>query len=285
MKSPTSSSLLTSELPISAMAPNSPFLATNVLMAAPVVTPTAAAMTITSPTTPDLNSPLVTADALANGFATLVGALLGALLAYWFQTRVLRKQEQKSALLSAHRTMFSLLQQINTILLIQRDFVFKELENPVRFISIQPTSPFDPNKNVLNVNDLSFLLDTAEGRTVLLELYIAQENYVEAINHWNLRSNTHVQQLQPALVAAGILPNAMVNIKSFEAALGPLLLGTMVNTTDNSLLALRRAFKKLTLCKDKVRAYAVRRFKRNDFTDFDCPDTWGLTEKKSTESE
>lgn len=221
----------------------------------------------------------ITTDAIANGFATLVGALLGALLAYWFQTRVLRKQEQKSALLSAHRTMFSLLQQVNTILLIQRDYVVTELENPARFISIPPTSPFDPDKNVLNANDLSFLLDTTRGRAVLYELYIAQENYVEAINHWNLRSDIHIQKVQPALATAGLHPGVPVTLASFEAALGPLLYGTIVNATENSLITLRRAFEKLAVCKDQVRAYAVLRFKSNDFTDFDFPDTWGITTK------
>ncbi|MFN5939282.1 MAG: hypothetical protein ACK44C_02780, partial [Polaromonas sp.] len=126
------------------------------------------------------SAPAITADAMANGFATLVGALLGAMLAYWFQVRVLRAQEHKAALMSAHRTMFSLLQQINTIVLIQRDYVYPERKNRARFISIPATPPFDPAKNVLNISDLAFLLETGEGRAVLYEFYIAQENSVEA---------------------------------------------------------------------------------------------------------
>ena len=214
---------------------------------------------------------------MANGFATLVGALLGAMLAYWFQVRVLRAQEHKSALMSAHRTMFSLLQQINTIVLIQRDYVYPELNNRARFISIPATPPFDPTKNVLNINDLAFLLETGEGRAVLYEFYIAQENYVEAINHWNLRSNIHAQQVQPALAAAGLGPGVLVTIEALEKAMGPLVFGTIVNTTDNALITLRRAFEKLVASKDKVRAYAVKKFKSKDFLDFDFPDTWGLT--------
>lgn len=221
----------------------------------------------------------ITADALANGFATLIGALLGALLAYWFQTKVLRKQEQRSSHLSAHRTMFYLLQQVNTILLIQRDYVVTELESPARFISIPPSPPIDPNKNVLNANDLSFLLDTAKGRAVLYELYIAQENYVEAIHTWNLRSDIHIQKIQPALATAGLHPGVPVTLESLKEALGPLLYGTIVNATDNSLMTLRSAFEKLTVWKDKVRAYAILRFKSTDFTDFDFPDTWGITTK------
>jgi hypothetical protein len=64
-----------------------------------------------------------TPDAFANGFSTLVGALVGAMLAYVLQRRFQRSLEHKDALTAGHRLMFSLLQQINTIVLIQRDYV------------------------------------------------------------------------------------------------------------------------------------------------------------------
>ena len=104
------------------------------------------------------------ADAIANGFTTLIGALLGAMLAYMFQRLLLTKQEQKTALMSAHRTMFALLNQINTIVLIQRDYVFSELDNPWRFISIPATTPFDTNKDVLDIT--SVRLKTEQNQLV-----------------------------------------------------------------------------------------------------------------------
>jgi hypothetical protein len=262
-KSTSATSTVFSAPPLPTPAASQPTTATS--GAAP--TPAAAA-----------SAPAITADAMANGFATLVGALLGAMLAYWFQVRVLHAQEHKAALMSAHRTMFSLLQQINTIVLIQRDYVYPELKSLARHISIPATPPFDPAKNVLNISDLAFLLETGEGRFVLYEFYIAQENYVEAINHWNLRSNVHTQQVQPALAAAGLVgPGVPVTMEALEQAMGPLVFGTIVNATDDALIALRRAFEKLVASKDKVRAYAVKQFKSNDFLDFDFPETWGLT--------
>jgi len=222
-----------------------------------------------------------TPDAIANGFATLIGALLGAMLAYVFQRMFLKKQEHKAALMSAHRTMFALLQQINTIVLIQRDYVHSQLDNPGRFISIPATPPFDTNKNVLDMTDLSFLIDSAAGRAVLYEFYMAQENYVEALNQWNLRSLLHLQQVQPALASSSISRGATVSLEDIQKVLGTLLYGTIINATDNCLITLRRAFEKLAESKTKVRAYAVMRFKTNDFTDFDFPDTYGLTTKEA----
>lgn len=221
------------------------------------------------------------ADAIANGFATLIGALLGAMLAYAFQRILLAKQEQKTALMSAHRTMFALLHQINTIVLIQRDYVFSQLENPARFISIPATAPFDTNKDILDMTTLSFLIDTHAGRLVLYEFYMAQQNYVEALNHWNLRSIFHQQKIQPALESSNLTNGAVVSLEEIEKILGKMQYGTILNATNDCIVSLSRAFEKLAASKTKVRKYAVERFKTNDFTDFDFPDTYGLTLKSS----
>jgi hypothetical protein len=255
------------------------------LSASKLVAASAVAVTSSAASTQDLATVLkpFTPDAIANGFATLIGALLGAMLAYIFQRMFLKNQEHKVALMSAHRTMFALLQQINTIVLIQRDYVHSQLDSPGRFISIPATPPYDTSKNVLDMTDLSFLIDTATGRVVLYEFYMAQENYVEALNQWNLRSLLHLQQVQPALASSSIQLGATVNLEYIEKeVLGRLLYGSIVNATDNCLVSLRRAFEKLVESKTKVRAYAVKRFKTNDFTDFDFPDTYGLVVTTTT---
>ncbi len=219
-----------------------------------------------------------TADAVANGFATLVGALLGAMLAYVLQRRFQRSQEFKSELVSAHRLMFALLQQINTVVLIQRDYVFGELKNPGRFLSIPATPPFDTQKNVLELPELAFLLGSKEGRAILYDFYLAQENYIEALNQWNLRSALHLEKVQPALASSGIPNGALVSDTDVRKALGPHLFGSIENSTNNTIEALSRAFSRLATVKGKARPYLVKRFGTDDFTEFEFPDTYGLTE-------
>jgi hypothetical protein len=226
-----------------------------------------------------------TPDALANGFATLVGALIGAMLAYLLQRKFQQSQEHKAALMAAHRLMFSLLQQINTIVLIQRDYVFKELKNPGRFISIPATPPYDMRKNVLELPELTFLLPEAESRKLLYDFYIAQENYIEALNQWNLRSSFHLEKLQPALAASGIPNGAAVTDEAMRRALGDQVYFHAINATDSSIESLQRAFQKLAPLKHSIRIYLVRRFKTNDFTNFDFPETWGLTGEASAAGE
>jgi len=217
-----------------------------------------------------------TPDAFANGFATLIGALIGAMLAYVLQRKFQKSIEHKSALLAAHRLMFSLLQQINTIVLIQRDYVFAEINNHGRFLSIPATPPFDTNKNVLQISDLSFLLDAKEGRSILYELHIAQENYVEALSQWNLRSDLHLGKVQPAMATSGIDNGAAITEEALQNALGAQLHGWIVNSTDNCIVTLKRAFQKLVDAKMSTRKYLVHRFKTDDFLDFDFPQTFGL---------
>jgi len=228
---------------------------------------------------PDLVSylRLFTPDTFANGFATLVGALLGAMLAYVLQRRFQRSQEYKLALMAGHRLMFTLLQQINTIVLIQRDFVYEHLQNPGRFLAISATPPFDVKKNVLDLPQLSFLLEDNKGRQLLHDFYIAQENYIEAINQWNLRSTFHLERLQPAVAAAGIANGSVITDTAMRTALGDQIYGHAVNATDNCIVSLQRAFRKLTAIKASIRPYLVQRFGSNDFTDFEFPETWGLS--------
>jgi hypothetical protein len=220
-----------------------------------------------------------TPDALANGFATLVGALVGAMLAYLLQRRFQKAVENQNAKAAAHRMMFALLQQINTIVLIQRDYVYDELKNPGRFLSIPATPSFDTNKNVLQLPELAFLLEDKQGRAILYEFYIAQENYVEALNQWNLRSALHLEKVQPALAASDIESGAAVAEVDLRKALGAHIFGHIVNSTENCVAVLPRAFQKLAEVKKKVRPYLVRRFRSNDFTDFALPETFGLMAK------
>lgn len=222
-----------------------------------------------------------TPDALATGFATLVGALVGAMLAYLIQRHFRKSIEHANAQTAAHRLMFALLQQINTVILIQRECVYDHLTNPARFISIPATQPHDTTKNVLQVPELAFLIGTKEGRSILYEFYMAQDNYVEALNQWNMRSAMHLERVQPALAASTIPNGGIVSFEALELALGVHLFASIENATNNGIELLQRAFQMLCEVKVKARSYLVLRFESDDFTDFDLPETYGLVSPKA----
>jgi hypothetical protein len=227
----------------------------------------------------------ITPDAMANGVTTLIGSLIGAgvgaMGAYYFQRLILKKQDEQKAELAAHRTMFAMLQQLNTIILIQRDHVFSELKNPARFLSIPALTPFDIEKNVLDMDTLAFLIDTGKGRGVLYDFYIAQENYIEALRAWNERSLMHRNELQPRLSSLGLESGTSTTREELRAMLGIMLFDSLVNATDNCIESLKRAFRMLSESNVDVRNYIVQRFKKDDFTKFDFPETYGLVDKLS----
>jgi hypothetical protein len=218
-----------------------------------------------------------TADALMNGGATLVGAFLGAMIAFVLQLVLQHKQDRKNNLLSAHRILFCLLQQTNTILLTQKDFFYPHLKHPLRFITIPAIHEFDISKNLFDFASFGFLLESMRGRVIMYDLYMAQENYIEAMRALNDRSAVHRDDVQPKLAAAGIGSGASVGMSDIHNALGILVLGTIISSTEQSLDAMSRAFKKLAAVKIEFRAHAVDYFNSNDFTDFDFPETFGLT--------
>ncbi len=213
-----------------------------------------------------------------NGAMTLVGAFLGAMVAFLFQIWLQKQQEKKTALVSTHRIMFCLLQQINTLVLVQKDFIYPYLKDPVRFISIPALHEFNITKDLFDFSTFGFMLDSSQSRTIMYDLYLAQASYVEALRSLNERSVLHRQELQPRLSTAGIGFGKAVTLEEIEKALGPLLYPVIVNSTEQTLDGMRGAFQKLLAAKIAFRAYAASRFKSNDFTDFEFSDTYGLTD-------
>lgn len=217
-----------------------------------------------------------TADAVMNGVTTLIGAFLGAMLAFLFQLCLNRRQDQKAALMSTHRILFCLLQQMNTILLVHKDYIFPHLNNPGRFISIPAIHEFDIEKNSFDFSTFSFMLESSESRAIMYDLYLAQESYIEALRALNERSRLHKEEVQPRLASAGIGNGSMITDEIVKLALGPLVFPTVVTSTNQVIDVMKSAFGKLAKSKNAFRAYAVKRFKTQDFTDFDFPETNGL---------
>jgi hypothetical protein len=217
-----------------------------------------------------------TPDALANGGATLAGALIGAMLAYLLQRKFQKSLEKQTSILAGHQLMFALLQQVNTIILIQRDFVQPHLEDPAKFISIPASPPFDLKKNTLEPQELAFLLGDKAGRILLYKIYIAQDCYVEVLNQWNIRSELHYERMQPTLAAAGFRSGIELTEDEMETALGIQLYGAIISSTANCIESLSNAFNELSTLHIEVRNYLTKRFPKADFIKFDLPDTYGF---------
>ncbi|SDN51202.1 hypothetical protein [Polaromonas sp. JS666] len=222
-----------------------------------------------------------TADALANGFTTLVAAFVGAMLAYYFQRRHQETQELRNELVAAHRLLFALAHQMNMLVLIQRDYVSPYLHHPGRAFVMQASGPINSLRNILELPDLAFLLKGMEGHLVLQETYMAQQNYGQALDQWNARSALYAEKVRPALIASGISDGVTVSEADMRRALGEHLFRSIVSETDSSVDYLRRAFERLSGAMKNARVHFVKRFERNDFMVYDFSNTYGLVESPS----
>ncbi|HWV18278.1 MAG TPA: hypothetical protein VNZ68_06830 [Rhodocyclaceae bacterium] len=221
-------------------------------------------------------------DAIANGACTLIGALLGAMVAYWLQRLAERIRAFEVERAAAHRFKICLINQINTIVLIQKNNVFPELEKPGRFLSIRPTAQFDTKKFTLSESELTFLLRSSAGRKIILEFLMAQENYIEALNAWNMRSALHFEKVQPAMAVSGVASGVsfVTSEAHLKGILGEHTYGTLVDCTDNCIESLRRAFKYLVEVNGQLNGYLASRYKgkKGQFLDISVPETYGLSD-------
>lgn len=209
---------------------------------------------------------------------TLLGTFIGATLAFLTQIALRKREERKSEQLSAHRILFCLFQQLNTIVLFQREWIAPRKNTSVMFIEIPAASEFDLSTNLFDFESFGFLLKSRDGRQIMFDLYLAQECYVETLRIINERSRMHREMLQPKLAEIGLGAGIAISLQELEKLLGPLIHGTMINSTAQMISQLQHAFEKLIAAKVAFRAFATVYFKSNDFTEFEFPETYGLVE-------
>jgi len=219
-----------------------------------------------------------TSDTWEKALLTLLGTFIGAMLAFLSQIALRRREERKAEQLAAHRILFCLFQQLNTIVLFQREWVAPRKNSPVQFIEIPAASEFELSKNLFDFGSFGFLLKSREGRQIMYDLYLGQESYVETLRGINERSRMHRELLQPKLAESGLGTGNPVSLQELAKLLGPLVHGTMVNSTAQMISQLQHAFEKLAAAKVAFRAFAVLYFKSTDFTEFDFPETYGLVQ-------
>ncbi len=236
----------------------------------------------------------VTPDALANGFATLIGGLLGALAAYFFtrklnertelrqEARALEKEAEdarRAELIGAHHINFSLLQQINTILLIQKDYIFAVIDQPTPFISISATQPFDESRYTFMIKDLQPLFKSPKSRQQIFSLFLAQENYMSVLAAWNLRSNLHRYEVQSKLVAAGVENGGVTSWTAIEKALGQETFFAILNMTNGVQVGLQRTFNHIEEAAKKFIDFLRAEYPGEKFSTFDASENFRIREE------
>ncbi len=183
---------------------------------------------------------------------TLLAAYFGAKFAFDFQ-RNKEKQDQKNKnRVSGNLAIFKLVTMINTLLSYQRQIIEPVRNRPMGFYEMMPTLPQVQDHISIDIDSLSFLLDT-DDQNLIGELSVEEERYKAAIAAINDRSIVHRSEAQPTLDAAGITNGGNYSLEDIQKALGERLFytlhtstGQVISHVDSTILSLNEIADKLS---------------------------------------
>ncbi len=172
-----------------------------------------------------------TFNVLAPAIATLVAAFLGAGYAFKLQENERRAREVKENVASGNRAIFSLMRMYSKLKNFEKQFLNPFKGDKTAFLQMQPTLELIKYEIKLDIDSLSYLLETEHGN-ILGELSACIGKYQGAIDAINNRSHIHLNHVLPILERAGFVEGADYSIEKIKEFLGPRLFAAITDGTD-----------------------------------------------------
>ncbi len=190
-------------------------------------------------------------DTIITALATLAAAYFGALFAFKFQDRNEDRKARTNNIAAGNRAMFLLLRQFNELSVIQKQIIDPARTHPAKFVVMRPSPPLNYNNLRVEVNSLSFLLET-KHRQILMDLLIDEGRFHAAVQSLNERSKVHLQEAQPSLEKSGIVEGSDYSQTQIEKALGNRLFVQLNRATDEMIDHVDSSIKSLLQMGDKL---------------------------------
>jgi hypothetical protein len=203
--------------------------------------------------------------------ATLLAAFFGAWFAYRLQSKAKEKERKAANMTAANRAIFTVFQMVNSLHQYRRDIINPYRDRPGMAVAMPATLPQTHERTEFDFDSLSFLLGTTHKK-IVFDLFIEEQRFGEAIKAINYRSDLVVQQMQPALVRAGIQEGAEYSQKALAQALDPLLYKSLERTTEQVVFHVDRTRESLQATKTKMLKAFRELFPDGDFLDFETID-------------
>jgi hypothetical protein len=204
----------------------------------------------------------------APSLATLVAAFFGAWFAYRLQENAKEKAQRASNINASNRALFSVFQQVNSLYLFKRDIIDPHRGNPGIVVAMQPVLPQDHDDLEFDFPSLGFLLNT-KHKQIVLDLFIEQQRFQEAIKVINYRSALHLEQAQPILAMAGLKDGKEYSGADFANALGPRLFKELERATGQVVRQVDLTVESLSAVKQKMLKAFKELFPEGDFLNFE----------------
>ena len=152
-------------------------------------------------------------------FATLIAAYLGAKYAFELHEKKQEKELINKNFIAGNRAIFSLVMKYNKLTNIEAQLLKPHEGNPKAFLEMTPMLNLAKNEINVDVNSISFLLDT-DHRNLLAEVCVALSKYDSSLDAINARSNLLLDEVLPALDKACIRENENYTHEDIEKAMG-----------------------------------------------------------------
>src|SRR5690606_743897 len=163
--------------------------------------------------------PALDVKTIAGAVATLVAAFAGAFFAYKFNADREKQRKDEVDLASANRAIITLVRVYNYRAGFNKQFLKPYSGNPVAYVAIQPSlGNSDPNWK-LDYDSISFLISEKKSE-ILTELTEFEELFTIFTETVKARNHIHLNIVQPAMEAAGIVNGSSVALDDIDRILG-----------------------------------------------------------------
>jgi hypothetical protein len=147
---------------------------------------------------------------LIAALATLIAAFGGAWFAFLLQNRKEKRKETNTNAEALNKVQITLSQQLNALTLFNKDFIQPYKDHPINWIAIPAIPHRDYSQLQIDGRSLAFLVEK-DSSSLISKVLVVEEKFKEVMNVINLRSNIHVQQLQPKLAEMGFVEGQPFN--------------------------------------------------------------------------
>ena len=173
-------------------------------------------------------------DIVITALTTLVAAFGGAWFAFMLQNKKEKKKVINENATALNKVQITFTQELNALTILNKDFIQPYKLNPVNWVAMPAIPQRDYSKLQIDAGSLAFLVEHGEA-SIISQALVVEEKFKELMNVVNLRSNFHVQQLQPKLAEIGFVEGEPYDksVEEVEELLGVQIVSTLKRLTEN----------------------------------------------------
>ena len=210
----------------------------------------------------DTKTIILVLEALQPAVVPLGAAFLGAWLAFRLEDNARARQTVRDQVEAVNKALFVLIRQVNSLINTQTQIINPHREDPDCYINMRPSLPKASGSPTLDLDSLSFLLET-DDRNLLGELLVEQERFEAALQAMNERSRYHLEILQPRMEAARIGEHAEYSTDKIRSVLGESFVLLMQRATDDAIQLVDKTVESNSVLTGKVHVAMKRRFPKH----------------------